>query len=117
MRWTVASAAGLAFVTPAGFWGHGFVTSASTGAGPLEARGRRSVAVRGNVKGNITTGDKGLPTGDKGLPTSHPETHAQTQPPVSPGSVTASGERAIALGEGLEGDADTGDQPGGGTSP
>lgn len=34
-------------------------------------------------------------------------------PPLVPGSVTAPGERAVVLGDGTEGDIDTGDQPGG----
>lgn len=42
-----------------------------------------------------------------------PQGNPMPAPPLVPGSVTAPGERAVVLGDGTEGDIDTGDQPGG----
>jgi hypothetical protein len=110
-RWAVASALGAALATLAVLWGQGFASGSGGTTGTVEARGGRSVAVRGPVTGNITTGDTGV-----GLPGTPPAAPA-AQPSVPPGSVVASGERAVALGDGLEGDIDTGDRRGGGPRP
>lgn len=111
-RWAVASALGAALAALAVLWGQGFASGGAGTAGTVEARGGRSVAVRGPVTGNISTGDVGV--GPQATPPAAP---AAAQPAMPPGSVVASGERAVALGDGLDGDIDTGDRRNGSPRP
>lgn len=64
-RWAAASALGAAVAALAVLWGQGFAASAATPPPPplaaVTASGTRAVAVQGSVKGNITTGDRGVP--------------------------------------------------------
>jgi hypothetical protein len=113
-RWAVASALGAALAALAVLWGQGFAAGSGGTAGSVEARGGRSVAVRGPMTGNISPGDVGA--GLPATPSAAPAAPA-AQPSVPPESVVASGERSVALGDGLEGDIDTGDRRNGGPRP
>lgn len=115
-RWGAASALGAAVAALAVLWGQGFASCDGVGtAGGVEARGDRSVAVRGPVRGNISTGDIGMPTSPAAASQApSPAATASAGPPGQPGSVVTSGERSVALGDGLEGDIDTGDRTNGG---
>ncbi|WP_344439304.1 hypothetical protein [Kitasatospora nipponensis] len=121
-RWGVASALGAAVAALAVLWGQGFAASDSGqgGAGTasgvsVEASGARSVAVGGSVKGNISTGDTG--TGARHTPGAGGSTGPASPPGPrvgrAPGSVVASGDRSVAVGDGVEGDITTCDQAAG----
>lgn len=116
-RWAVASSLGLALVALAALWGYGYASSRTTAtpdtAGTVEARGPRSVAGR-RVKGNINTGDRGVPATS---PAAHGQAPTTPPAPTPPGSVVASGERSVATGDEVEGDINTGDQLNGGPAP
>jgi hypothetical protein len=111
-RWAVASALGAALAALAVLWGQGFASGGAGAVGAVEARGGRSVAVRGPVTGNISTGDIGVDPSS-----TPPAAPATAQPPMPPGWVVASGERSVVLGDGLQGDIDTGDRRNGGSRP
>jgi hypothetical protein len=123
--WAVASGLGVAVAALAALWGHGFAsggeaqkTAAEPDTGSATASGNRAVAIQGPVKGNISTGDSGVPHSapDAFRRGSTPaEALSQQQEPgpdrePAPGSATASGERAVAVNGGLEGDVSTGDR-------
>jgi len=125
--WAVASGLGVAVAALAALWGHGFATggeaqqtAADPAAGSATASGSRAVAVQGPVRGTISTGDSGLPrtAPDVSRRGSTPaETLSPRQEPgpdrgPAPGSAAASGERAVAVNGGLEGDVCTGDRLG-----
>jgi hypothetical protein len=120
IRWSLSSALGVVLATLAVAWGQGFATRACQedtptppSDGPVTASGTRSVAVKGNPTGPISTGD----TGGRAAPDSSPVC-PQPVPPAAPapaspqpepepergsGSVTASGERSIAIDGNLGG--------------
>lgn len=111
-RWAVASALGAALATLAVLWGQSFTAAPSTPTpATVVASGTRSVAVKGPVKGNITTGDQGT-----AAPSTAGRTPADPGALTVPGAVTAPGERAVALSDGFEGDITTGNQGGGSLS-
>ncbi|MFF7870795.1 hypothetical protein ACFZCT_30615 [Streptomyces qaidamensis] len=122
-RWGVASALGAAVAAVSVLWGQGFAArpggGSSTTGGPgrsVQASGTRAIAVGATVRGNISTGDGGVPCASPpaGRPTrgttvtASPEPAAGTAPS---GSVTASGERSVAVGDAVVGDIATGDRP------
>lgn len=107
-RWAVASAMGAAVAALAVMWGQSFASGNSLRAGSAEARGARSIAIIGRVQGNVSTGDNGRPSAPAARATPLPSP-GSIAPPAQPGSVVAAGERSIALGDGLVGNADTGD--------
>ncbi|MBT2483003.1 hypothetical protein J7E94_33560 [Streptomyces sp. ISL-94] len=111
-RWAVASALGTAVAALAGMWGYGFATR--TPGPDTQASGVRAVAVGGSNSGSIFTGDTGAPGQSPGQagggnPTSPPT----PAPPVAGGTVTAAGERSIAIGGDSTGPLSTGDHHGG----
>ncbi|WP_327349068.1 hypothetical protein [Streptomyces europaeiscabiei] len=115
IRWSVASALGAAVAALAGMWGYGFATRPRERqpSGPeVQALGGRAVAVGGNNSGGISTGETGT--------TGRSPDHAgggdpPPQPPARPasGTVTAAGERSIAIGGDNTGPLSTGDHHGG----
>jgi hypothetical protein len=122
-RWSVASALGAAVAAVSVLWGQGFAArpggGSGTAGGParsVQASGTRAVAVGGTVRGNISTGDGGVPSASppagrqtQGAPvTASPEPDAGAAPL---GSVTASGERSVVVGDAVAGDITTGDHP------
>ncbi|GBQ00266.1 hypothetical protein SSP531S_16800 [Streptomyces spongiicola] len=144
IRWSLSSALGVVLATLAGAWGQGFATraprpedaSALPSGGPVTASGPRSVAVKGDPTGPISTGDtvvRAVPDGSAGRPEpDSPNTPAPAPEPAPepapapapgssqprpepggrPGSVTASGERSIAVDGNPRGGISTGDQLG-----
>ncbi|MHC5703511.1 hypothetical protein OTC26_019000 [Streptomyces tirandamycinicus] len=132
IRWSLSSALGVVLATLAGAWGQGFATrtprpddaSALPSDGPVTASGSRSVAVKGDPMGPISTGDTGVraaPDGSAARPDpDSPNTPApapaspqpRPEPGSRPGSVTASGERSIAVDGNPRGSISTGDQLG-----
>ncbi|MBB6079399.1 hypothetical protein [Streptomyces paradoxus] len=121
-RWGVSSALGAAVAALSVLWGQGFATrpggGGGTAGGPtrsVQATGTRAVAVGATVQGNISTGDGGVPGTNppsghttQGTTTASPQRQAGTAPS---GSVTASGERSVAVGGAVVGDITTGDRP------
>ncbi|MFJ3623797.1 hypothetical protein ACIPSH_37470 [Streptomyces iakyrus] len=104
-RWSVASVLGAAVAAVSVLWGQGFAARPGGGSGTaggqarsVQASGTRAVAVGGTVRGNISTGDGGVPNASppagrqtQGAPvTASRESDAGAAPL---GSVTASGER------------------------
>ncbi|MFE7236384.1 hypothetical protein ACFVAF_38455 [Streptomyces sp. NPDC057596] len=127
IRWGLSSALGVVLATLAVAWGQGFASRAHQedappppSDGPVTASGLRSVAVKGNPTGNISTGDTGVRRAPDGSPArSEPQAPAapapaSPQPEPGPGSgqVTASGERSIAISGNPGGTISTGDQVG-----
>ncbi|MEU3069919.1 hypothetical protein ABZ712_23875 [Streptomyces sp. NPDC006906] len=132
IRWSLASALGVVLATLAVAWGQGFATrtprrddaSAPPPGGPVTASGLRSVAVKGNPGGSISTGDtrvRAAPDSSPACPEPHPpaapapaspqpEPEPEPEPGRGSGSVTASGERSIAVDGNPQGSISTGDQ-------
>ncbi|WP_416984491.1 hypothetical protein [Streptomyces sp. T028] len=125
IRWGVSSTAGVVLATFAVAWGQIFATRtrqedppALPSDGPVTASGPRSVAIKGNPTGNISTGDTGVRQSPEVAP-ARPEAAAPAgpvpaapQPEPGPGSVTASGDRSIAINGNPAGTLSTGDQLG-----
>ncbi|MEU4682555.1 hypothetical protein [Streptomyces xinghaiensis] len=125
VRWGLSSALGVVLATLAVAWGQGFATRArqedTLHPSPNEsvtASGLRSIAVKGDPTGNISTGDTGARSDLDGSP-NRPEPQApaspapdspRPEPEPGPGSVTASGERSIAISGNPGGTISTGDQ-------
>lgn len=126
-RWGVASALGAAVAAVSVLWGQSFATppggGGATGSGParsVQASGQRAVAVGGPVKGNISTGDVGVPrtssaaagqtSGGATTPSPEPSVPSEPQGGSHQGLVAASGERSVALGDAMDGDIATGDR-------
>ncbi|WP_159029677.1 hypothetical protein [Streptomyces qaidamensis] len=121
-RWGVASALGAAVAAVSVLWGQGFAARPGRGSGTaggparsVQAPGTRAVAVGATVRGTISTGDGGVPCASppagrpaQGTVTAYPEPAAGAAPL---GSVTASGERSVAVGDAVAGDISTGDHP------
>ncbi|MDQ1018866.1 hypothetical protein [Streptomyces afghaniensis] len=127
IRWTLSSALGVALAALAVAWGQGFATRAQQedsptppSDSPVTASGPRSIAVKGNPTGPISTGDTGVraaPDDSQARPEPMPlatPAPASPQPEPEPGlgSVTASGERSIAINGNPGGTISTGDQLG-----
>jgi hypothetical protein len=123
IRWGVASALGAALAALAAAWGHSFATRTQDESRPpapsgisVQATGERSVAISGNPTGGISTGDTGAPR-TPASPTARQEPTPPAAPPTpppapEPGTVTASGERSIAISGNPEGNLSTGDHLG-----
>ncbi|MFC8142451.1 hypothetical protein ACFUKV_11910 [Streptomyces paradoxus] len=121
-RWGVASALGAAVAAVSVLWGQGFATrpggGSGTAGGPtrsVQATGTRAVAVGATVRGNISTGEGGVPCTNPpvGRPTQGTTATASPEPAAGAaplGSVTASGERSVAVGDAVVGDITTGDR-------
>ncbi|MFI8951965.1 hypothetical protein ACIGO6_36400 [Streptomyces sp. NPDC053750] len=116
LRWGLASAMGAALAALAAAWGHGFATriphnpGQTPPGGTAQAQAPRSVAVAGDNSGSISTGD-GTPGTLPPQPSDQPD--AAPPHPSSPSSsstVSASGERSIAIGGNSSGTLSTGDQ-------
>ncbi|MFE1228063.1 hypothetical protein [Streptomyces sp. NPDC058745] len=119
-QWSVACALGAAVAALTVLWGQSFASDNQSKDPSVEARGERSIAVGGPVKGNLSTGDQGgqpAPTPLAQAPAAPSSTPASAPPPAGQGTAVASGNRSIALGGGLEGDADTGDRVNGTPTP
>ncbi|UQA90739.1 hypothetical protein [Streptomyces halobius] len=118
VRWSLSSALGVVLATLAVAWGQGFATRARQedppSDGPVTASGERSIAVKGNPAGNVSTGDSGTRNTPARPETAAPAAPApdspQPEPEPGPGSVTASGERSIAINGNPGGTVSTGDQ-------
>ncbi|GEB60107.1 hypothetical protein GCM10017674_75900 [Streptomyces gardneri] len=119
IRWGLASAMGAALAALAAAWGHGFATRTpqTPGEAPLgrsaHAAGAGSVAVAGDNSGSIATGDITPRAVPAQPPAQWPATPPPPAPPSSNSTVTASGERSIAVGGNSSGTLSTGDQSGG----
>lgn len=118
-RWGVAAGLGAALAALSAAWGYNFATRTRPGSTPpappvpsAQASGVRSVAVSGNPAGNISTGDTGTPPAPSGPDRTQPVPPATAPAPPSPGSVTASGERSIAINGNPGGTISTGDHHG-----
>lgn len=118
IRWGLASALGAALAALAAAWGHSFATRTGEESRPqtpsgasVHATGVRSVAVSGNPTGGISTGDTGTPP-TSGGPAARQEPASPPYPPSTPGTVTASGERSIAISGNPAGNLSTGDHRG-----
>lgn len=75
----------------------------------VDAGGGRSVAVGGEARGPISTGDRGVvPPTSPSSSTPPPRNANPTSPP--PGSVAARGDRSVAIGGDAHGEIATGDQ-------
>ncbi|MFD8643918.1 hypothetical protein ACFV14_26890 [Streptomyces zaomyceticus] len=112
IRWAVASALGTAVAALVGMWGYRFATRERQNPGPaVQATGERGVAIGGHNSGPVTTGDTGA-----GQPPAEAEAGNQTPAALpatpAPGTVTAAGERTIAIGGNNTGTLSTGDQGG-----
>ncbi|WP_327123588.1 hypothetical protein [Streptomyces sp. NBC_01727] len=123
IRWGVAAALGAALAALAAAWGHSFASRTGgessqpvPAGGPVQATGERAVAIHGNSTGGISTGDTGASRTPADLPARQEPAPpaAVPAPPSAPGSVTASGERSIAISGNPGGNISTGDHPGGG---
>ncbi|NEC84679.1 hypothetical protein [Streptomyces sp. SID12501] len=125
IRWSLSSTLGVVLATLAATWGQGFATRSqqeNTPApppdGPVTASGERSIAVKGSPVGNISTGDSGTRNAPARPATATPAAPApdsaqpqpEPRPESAPGSVTASGERSIAVHGNPGGTVSTGDQ-------
>jgi hypothetical protein len=115
LRWSVASALGVAIAAVVGMWGQSFATSDRDGDGSypdfhVMASGPRSVAVLGSPAGSITTGDAGTAPRSSTEHDGSPVPKEPSPPSSARGSVIASGERSIAIGGSPAGDLSTGDQ-------
>ncbi|WP_405536287.1 hypothetical protein OG787_23400 [Streptomyces sp. NBC_00075] len=126
VRWSLSSTLGVVLATLAVAWGQSFATRghqedtpAPPSDGPVTASGKRSIAIKGNPTGNISTGDSGARSAparpDTATPAASAPDPAQPgpEPESRPGSVTASGERSIAIKGNPGGTISTGDQFGG----
>ncbi|MFI9771844.1 hypothetical protein ACIHJG_34010 [Streptomyces sp. NPDC052415] len=123
IRWGLASALGGAMAALAASWGHGFATRArredpprTPSGGSVQATGERAVAIHGNPAGDISTGDTRIPR-TPADPTARrepapPDASPAPPPAPQPGTVTASGERSIAISGNPGGNLSTGDHPG-----
>uniref|UniRef100_UPI002F90CE67 hypothetical protein n=1 Tax=Streptomyces sp. NBC_01553 TaxID=2975877 RepID=UPI002F90CE67 len=108
IRWSLASALGAVLGSLAVLWGHGFATRApATGTfGPsVQATAERAVAIGGDNRAPVSTGDAPAPA--------QPAAGQPSAPPSAPSTVSASGNRAISIGGTNSGPLSTGDQPGG----
>ncbi|MDT0479767.1 hypothetical protein [Streptomyces doebereineriae] len=108
IRWSLASALGAVLGSLAVLWGHSFATrapAAGTSGRSVRATAERAVAIGGDNRAPVSTGDAPAPAPPAGG--SHPD------PPPAPDTVSASGSRAIAIGGTNSGPLSTGDQPGG----
>jgi hypothetical protein len=125
-RWGVASALGAAVAAVSVLWGQGFAArpggGSATAGGParsVQASGTRAVAVGATVRGTISTGDGDVPcvSPPAGRPAQGTTVTASPEPAAGAaplGSVTASGERSVVVGDAVVGDIATGDRPSGG---
>lgn len=127
IRWSLASALGAVLAALAVAWGQGFAMRTQQddappppSDGPVTASGTRSVAIAGNPTGDISTGDTGVRAAPNSSPARPDPTPPAAPTPASPqptpehgpGSVTASGERSIAINGNPGGSISTGDQLG-----
>lgn len=116
IRWSLASALGAVLGSLAVLWGHGFATrppAPGTAFPSVRATAERAVAIGGDNRGAISTGDGTAPAPPAPAP---PAAGPQADPPPAPApdAVSASGTRAIAIGGTNTGPLSTGDQPAGG---
>ncbi|MBH5335412.1 hypothetical protein IHE55_11625 [Streptomyces pactum] len=116
IRWGVASALGGALAALAVAWGYGFATRTPQNPGPTpadgsaHASGPRSVAIGGSNSGTISTGDNAPRTPPAGPPAQPPAAPPAPAPAPPPSTVSASGERSVAIGGDNSGTVSTGDQ-------
>lgn len=123
IRWGLASALGTALAALAAAWGYGFATRVQGTAedrkppvAAVSAPGVRAVAIGGANAGGISTGDTAAPQQPSGQVAGvRPQDRRFPAAPAA-GTVTASGERSIAIGGGNSGALSTGDQHGGAPS-
>ncbi|MFI7671712.1 hypothetical protein [Nocardia sp. NPDC049526] len=91
-------------------------TSGQRSQDSVTASGARSVAVHGNPAGSISTGDTRTLAPPTPAPPEQPPSGGQQGPSgavePAPGSVTASGERSVAIDGNPGGDISTGDNHG-----
>jgi len=121
-RWGVASSLGVALAALAALWSHGFATDGQEGDPPadtsVQAVGERSVAVGGDNRGRISTGDTSgagsvarATTGDPAPPTSPaPAPGQEAGQEAGQGKVSAAGKRGIAIGGSNTAPLSTGDR-------
>jgi hypothetical protein len=113
IRWGLASALGAALAALAAAWGYGFATRVKDPEHPnrmVLAPGVRAAVVGGSNRGSISTGDTAAPRQPSAQGAA--QKSATPQPPTAQAAstVTASGERSIAVGGDNEGLLSTGDQ-------
>jgi hypothetical protein len=120
IRWGLASALGVAMAALAALWGIGFAVQDQEDREPpgpvVWASGVRAVAVGGNNLSSISTGDTAAPHQSPRRPLDKEPANPQLPAAAEAGTVTASGERSIAIGGDSTGTLSTGDQHGGGQS-
>jgi hypothetical protein len=108
IRWSLASALGAVLGSLAVLWGHGFATRAPA-TGPsgrsVQATGERAVAIGGDNRAPVSTGDATAPA--------RPAAGQPSAPPPAPDTVSGTGSRAIAIGGTNSGPLSTGDRPAG----
>lgn len=120
IRWSLASALGAVLGSLAVLWGHGFATRppAPGAAGPsVRATAERAVAIGGDNRGAVSTGDGTTPAPPAAGPRADPPPAPapdSASASASASAVSASGSRAIAIGGTNTGPLSTGDQPTGG---
>ncbi|MDH6214167.1 hypothetical protein [Streptomyces pseudovenezuelae] len=108
IRWSLAAALGAVLGSLAVLWGQGFATRApSTGTSghSVVATAERAVAIGGDNRAPVSTGDA--------TTTSQPPAGPHPASPPAPDTVSASGNRGIAIGGTNSGPLSTGDQRGG----
>ncbi|MGJ5799831.1 hypothetical protein ACSCB1_11980 [Streptomyces europaeiscabiei] len=113
IRWSLASALGAVLGSLAVLWGHGFATRApatGTSGRSVQATAERAVAIGGDNRALIFTGDTASTPPTPAQPSAGPHS---APPPPALDTVSASGNRAIAIGGTNSGPLSTGDQPGG----
>ena len=122
IRWSLASALGAVLGSLAVLWGHSFATRApatGTSGRAVQATAERTVAIGGDNRAPVSTGDTTAPTPPAPVqPAAGPNPAPAPAPPPAPDTVSASGNRSIAIGGTNSGplstgDRTTGDQPGG----
>ncbi len=118
VRWSVAAGVGAAVAALAGMWGYGFAArpSGSEPLGPVvQAPGGRAVAIGGSNSGSISTSDTHAPTpgppSDQAAGGQPTPQQSSAQPAL--GTVSAAGDRSIAIGGDNTGPLSTGDHHGG----
>jgi len=113
IRWSLASALGAVLGSLAVLWGHAFATRATateTSSRLVQATADRAVAIGGDNQAPVLTGDAIAPA----QPATSPAATGQpSAPPPAINTVSASGNRAIAIGSTNAGSLSTGDRPAG----
>lgn len=114
IRWSLASALGAVLGSLAVLWGHGFAGRAPATGTPgrsVRATAERAVAIGGDNRGPVSTGDAAVSAPPVPAP---PAAGPLPAPPQAPDAVSASGTRSIAVGGDNSGPLSTGDDPAGG---